>query len=63
MDPNDSLLVHRDVVALTRLSRPTIYKFIAARRFPRQIHLAPQRVVWLRSEWTALNQRSASFGQ
>ena len=50
MDPNDSLLTLRDVVALTRLSKPTIYKFISAGCFPRQIHLAPQRVVWLRSE-------------
>jgi len=50
MNPNDSLLTLRDVVALTRLSKPTIYKFISAGRFPRQIHLAPQRVVWLRSE-------------
>ena len=50
MMPSDSLLVLRDVVALTRLSKPTIYKFISTGRFPRQIHLAPQRVVWLRSE-------------
>jgi prophage regulatory protein len=50
MDPNDNVLVLRDVVALTRLSKPTIYKFISAGRFPRQIQLAPQRVVWLRSE-------------
>jgi prophage regulatory protein len=50
MDTNDSLLVLRDVVALTRLSKPTIYKFIASGTFPRQVHLAPQRVVWMRSE-------------
>ena len=56
MDPNDNLLALRDVVALTRLSKPTIYKFIARGHFPRQIHLAPQRVVWLHSEvlaWVA----------
>jgi prophage regulatory protein len=50
MHPNDCLLILREVVAMTRLSKPTVYKLVAAGRFPRQIHLAPQRVVWLRSE-------------
>ncbi|MBM0207412.1 AlpA family phage regulatory protein [Micromonospora sp. STR1s_5] len=50
MHPSDSLLVLRDVVALTRLSKPTIYKLVAAGRFPRQLRLGSQRVVWLHSE-------------
>jgi prophage regulatory protein len=47
---DDQLLNVREVAALTRLSKPTIYKFIAERRFPRQVHLGSHRVVWLRSE-------------
>jgi prophage regulatory protein len=50
VNPDDQLLMLREVTKLTSLSKPTIYKFISAGRFPRQIHLAPQRVVWLRSE-------------
>ena len=50
MHSDDQLLNVRDVIALTKLSKPTIYKFMSVGRFPRQIHLAPQRVVWLRSE-------------
>ena len=56
MDTDDQLLTICEVISLTRLSKPTIYKFISAGRFPRQLHLAPQRVVWLRSEvlaWVA----------
>jgi prophage regulatory protein len=47
------LLNVREVAALTRLSKPTIYKFVAQCRFPRQIHLGSHRVVWLRSEVVA----------
>ena len=50
MNAGDQLLTLREVTKLTRLSKPTIYKFIARGHFPRQIHLAPQRVVWLHSE-------------
>jgi predicted DNA-binding transcriptional regulator AlpA len=45
MNAGDQLLTLREVTKLTRLSKPTIYKFIARGHFPRQIHLAPQRVV------------------
>ena len=60
MNANDQLLTVREVTKLTRLSKPTIYKLISAGRFPRQVHLAPQRVVWLRSEVLAWIAKQAA---
>lgn len=37
---------------MTRLSKPTIYKYIADEEhdFPKQVRLGPNRVVWVKSE-------------
>lgn len=40
------LLKIRDVVAETSLHRATIYREIAAGRFPRARKISPQRVAW-----------------
>ena len=56
MDPHDRLLTLAEVTQITRLAKPTLYRMIKAGSFPRQIHLATQRVAWLRSEvldWVA----------
>jgi prophage regulatory protein len=56
MNPEDRLLTLREVTEVTRLAKPTLYRMIKAGTFPRQIHLATQRVAWLRSEvldWVA----------
>jgi len=46
------LLTLPEVVARTRLSKPTIYKYIADEEhdFPKQVRLGPNRVVWVESE-------------
>jgi prophage regulatory protein len=46
------LLTLPEVVALTRLSKPTIYKYIADEEhdFPKQVRLGPNRVCWVKSE-------------
>jgi len=65
MTTEDQLLTVREVAVLTRLSKPTIYKLIGLRRFPRQVPLAPQRVVWLRSEvlaWVASRAAQRQHG-
>jgi len=46
----EKLLTIREVVAATRLSKPTIYKMVRAGKFPRQVRLAEQRVAWLAAE-------------
>ena len=43
------------VVWITGLGRSTIYRLMAARKFPSPIHLGPRTVAWRRSdldEWT-----------
>jgi len=46
------LLTLPEVVAMTRLSKPTIYKYIRDEDhdFPKQVRLGPNRVVWVKSE-------------
>ena len=39
----------REVIALTTLSKSTIYERISVGSFPKQISLSPRRVVWLDS--------------
>ena len=56
MNQHDRLLMLREVEEVTRLRKATLYRMIKAGTFPRQIHLATQRVAWLRSEvldWVA----------
>jgi prophage regulatory protein len=46
------LLTLPEVAALTRLSKPTIYKYLRDEDhdFPQQVRLGPNRVVWVKSE-------------
>lgn len=46
------LLTLPEVVAMTRLSKPTIYKYIRDENhdFPKQVRLGPNRVCWVKSE-------------
>jgi prophage regulatory protein len=60
MNNDDHLLTIREVLRLTSLSKPTIYKLIRIGRFPGQVHLAPQRVVWVRSEVLAWIEKQAA---
>lgn len=50
MNRPQKLLTIREVVAATRLSKPTIYKMVRAGKFPQQVRLAEQRVAWLTVE-------------
>lgn len=36
----------RELLQLTGLSRPTLYRLIAQERFPRSVHLTPRLVGW-----------------
>jgi prophage regulatory protein len=45
-----TVLTLKEVVDLTSLSKPTIYKYIRDGIFPRQLRLGPNRVVWQRAE-------------
>lgn len=47
---NDTLLTVEEVAALTRLSKPTIYKLVKRGEFPRQLRLCANKVAWLQSE-------------
>ncbi len=40
----------KDVVRLTSLSKPVVYRMIGRHEFPRQVALSPRRVAWVRSE-------------
>jgi prophage regulatory protein len=39
-----------DVVVMTGMSRPTVYRMMKAGTFPQQIQLSPGAVGWLRTE-------------
>jgi prophage regulatory protein len=45
-----TLLTISEVAQRTRLSKPTIYRLVAAGAFPVQLHLGPHRVAWLEDE-------------
>lgn len=49
---NETLLTVEEVAALTRLSKPTIYKLVKRGDFPKQLRLCANKVAWLRSEIT-----------
>jgi len=49
----DTLLTVEEVAALTRLSKPTIYKLVKRGDFPRQLRLCANKVAWLKSEVAA----------
>lgn len=50
MRDDDTLLTMPEVEALVHFSKPTIYQMIREDRFPKQLHLGPNKVAWLRSE-------------
>lgn len=50
---NATLLTVEEVAALTRLSKPTIYKLVKRGEFPRQLRLCANKVAWLEREVTA----------
>lgn len=52
MTQRQVLLTLPEVAELTRLSKPTIYKYIRDEDhdFPKQVRLGPNRVVWVKSE-------------
>ena len=63
MTQRQILLTLPEVVAMTRLSKPTIYKYIRDddHDFPQQVRLGPNRVVWVKSEidrWLKRRQRA-----
>lgn len=39
-----------EVTEMTRLTRSTIYRKIAAESFPRPVHLGPKSVAWIEAE-------------
>jgi prophage regulatory protein len=50
--PDDLLTIH-DVLHRTKLSRPTIYRYIAAKRFPAPLKLSAGAVRWRRGDLDA----------
>ncbi len=55
----ESLLTIESVAKLTALCRATIYRWVAAGRFPRPIQLGPRTVRWKSAEVDAwINGRS-----
>jgi prophage regulatory protein len=40
----------KDVVRMTSLSKPVVYRMIRRNEFPRQVSLSARRVAWIRSE-------------
>lgn len=50
MAQEQKLLNLRDVVAMTTLSRATVYRFIQGGVFPRSVRIGPRRVAWLESD-------------
>ncbi|WP_233399205.1 helix-turn-helix transcriptional regulator, partial [Escherichia coli] len=56
----DQLLTTKQVIALTTLSRMTIWRYVQAGTFPNSIKLGPQRVAWKRKdvmEWLESRQQ------
>jgi len=52
------------VIQITGLSRSTIYAFIKANKFPKQINLGERAVAWLESdisEWMDSKIKDAGF--
>jgi prophage regulatory protein len=40
----------REVVRMTSLSKPVVYRMISRNEFPRQVTLSLRRVAWVRSD-------------
>lgn len=52
MNQRQRLLTLPEVMTMTRLSKPTIYKYIRDENhdFPQQVRLGPNRVCWVKNE-------------
>lgn len=50
MNQNERLLTLREVIAITTLSKPSIYKHMHAGEFPKQIRVGTNRVAWIQRE-------------
>ena len=44
------LIKINELIAMTKLSRPTIYRLIKAGKFPSQLQTSPKTVAWVKSE-------------
>ena len=44
------LIKINELIAMTKLSRPTIYRLIKAGKFPSQLQTSPKTVAWEKSE-------------
>ena len=53
------LLTISEVVKVTRLSKPTVYKMIRTGNFPKQLRIGTCKVAWLQSEVMAWIQARA----
>jgi len=63
IEDGDRVLRLPEILALTGLSRASIYNLIGAGTFPVPLKLGPQAVGWLQSEvrgWLATRERSVS---
>ncbi len=40
----------REVIRMTSLSKPVLYRMMQTGAFPRQVPLSPRRVAWIRGE-------------
>ncbi|EJL6982883.1 helix-turn-helix transcriptional regulator [Vibrio vulnificus] len=47
---NIRLIRFREVLAMTGLSRSSVYRFIEANQFPTQVQLGGRAVAWVESE-------------
>ncbi|MDT8805371.1 helix-turn-helix transcriptional regulator [Vibrio vulnificus] len=47
---NIRLIRFREVLAMTGLSRSSVYRFIEANQFPAQVQLGGRAVAWVESE-------------
>ena len=57
------LLTIRQVKDITTLSRASIYRFMAAGRFPNSIQLSPNRRAWRLSEVLEWNESPLDWGR
>lgn len=59
---NDRIWTAREVVAYTRLSRSTLWRYVRQGYFPPPIQLGPRRIGWLQSDLDAWmeNKRASS---
>ena len=62
----DSFLRLKEVLRITGLSRTSLYRYIDAGRFPRQVQVGPQVVAWSAADvarWVEERKVSVNSGQ